>query len=107
MSSRACRISRRNLQQAPTRFQRVATEGVCDLWIFDALHILRHSQAHHPFQQSAKATLTRALETLESGWLAQSRFLIGDSVTIADLAAYIEIGQLTSIRLLLTRCVVR
>ena len=46
------------------------------------------------FQESSQKTLTRALRTLESGWLADSRFLVGDSVTLADLAAYVEIGQL-------------
>tara|TARA_E500000331_G_C17247731_1_gene709761 strand:+ start:1549 stop:2241 length:693 start_codon:yes stop_codon:yes gene_type:complete len=45
-------------------------------------------------QQNALATLTRALEALETGWLANSRFLVGDQVTIADMAAYVEIGQL-------------
>ena len=45
-------------------------------------------------QQSAQATFTRALRTLETGWLAQSRFLAGDRVTLADFAAYAEIGQL-------------
>ena len=45
-------------------------------------------------QDSAQSTLTRALESFESGWLAKSRFLVGDHVTIADMAAYVEIGQL-------------
>ena len=47
-----------------------------------------------PILQSATATFTRALRTLESSWLAQSRFLAGDQVTLADFAAYMEIGQL-------------
>lgn len=45
-------------------------------------------------QQSAQSNFTRALRTLESGWLAQSRFLAGDRPTIADFAGYCEIGQL-------------
>ena len=45
-------------------------------------------------QQSARATFTRALRVLETGWLAKSRFLAGDHLTIADFAAYVEIGQL-------------
>lgn len=45
-------------------------------------------------QRAAQSTLTRALEALESGWLANSQYLAGDSVTIADMAAYVEIGQL-------------
>ncbi len=45
-------------------------------------------------QQAAQATLTRALKAMETGWLANSAFLAGDRPTIADLAAYVEIGQL-------------
>ena len=45
-------------------------------------------------QAAAKATLTAALKGLDTGWLAGSRFLTGDDVTIADFAAYAEIGQL-------------
>ncbi|MEM8766859.1 MAG: glutathione S-transferase family protein [Pseudomonadota bacterium] len=45
-------------------------------------------------QQAAQATLTRALKAMETGWLANGAFLAGDSPTIADLAAYVEIGQL-------------
>ena len=45
-------------------------------------------------RKARPATFTRALRTLESSWLAQSRFLAGDQVTLADFAAYMEIGQL-------------
>ena len=45
-------------------------------------------------QQSARATLTNALRALDTGWLAQSPFLTGEAVTLADFAAYVEIGQL-------------
>ena len=45
-------------------------------------------------QRAAQATLTRALRALETGWLAESRFLAGDDMTLADIAAYVEIGQL-------------
>ena len=45
-------------------------------------------------QQSALATLTNALKALESGWLAQSEYITGSRFTLADLAAYVEIGQL-------------
>jgi glutathione S-transferase len=31
---------------------------------------------------------------MESGWLAQSRYLTGADLTLADFAAYVEIGQL-------------
>ena len=45
-------------------------------------------------QQSAQATLTTALRSLESGWLAESRYMTGEQLTLADFAAYVEIGQL-------------
>ena len=47
-------------------------------------------------QQAARATLTRALQALETGWLPSSRFLAGQTLTLADFAAYVEIGQLQS-----------
>ena len=43
---------------------------------------------------SAQRTLTNALKVLDNGWLAGNDFLAGDGVTLADLAAYVEIGQL-------------
>ena len=45
-------------------------------------------------QQASRATLNRALTALETGWLQSSRFLTGDALTLADFAAYVEIGQL-------------
>ncbi len=45
-------------------------------------------------QQASSATFTRALGALETGCLDGSRFLAGDSLTLADFAAYVEIGQL-------------
>jgi glutathione S-transferase len=45
-------------------------------------------------QHAARATLTNALHALESGWLAESRYLTGAQLTLADFAAYVEIGQL-------------
>jgi glutathione S-transferase len=47
-------------------------------------------------QQAAQATLTNALRALESGWLAESRYLAGSQLTLADFGAYVEIGQLQS-----------
>ncbi|MEE2784866.1 MAG: glutathione S-transferase family protein [Pseudomonadota bacterium] len=47
-------------------------------------------------QASAQNTLTHALNALESSWLAHTKFLTGDEVSIADMAAYVEIGQLQS-----------
>ena len=46
------------------------------------------------FQRSAQGNLKRALEALEEGWLKGSAYLAGDEITIADMAAYVEIGQL-------------
>lgn len=45
-------------------------------------------------QASARKNLTAALGALDTWWLKDSKFLAGDAVTIADLAAYVEIGQL-------------
>jgi glutathione S-transferase len=45
-------------------------------------------------QQAAQATLTNALHALESGWLAESLYVTGAQLTLADFAAYVEIGQL-------------
>lgn len=45
-------------------------------------------------QTSARRTLTSALKTLNTGPLESSRFIAGDRVTLADIAAYVEIGQL-------------
>jgi len=45
-------------------------------------------------QQAARATLTNALTALENGWLADAEYLTGDQLTLADFAAYVEIGQL-------------
>ena len=38
--------------------------------------------------------VTRAIKVLESAWLSESSFLTGNDITIADIAAYVEIGQL-------------
>ena len=45
-------------------------------------------------QLAARATLARALQSLDSNWLAHSRYLTGSRLTLADFAAYVEIGQL-------------
>lgn len=45
-------------------------------------------------QMAARATLTNALKAMDTGWLAQSRYLTGEQLTLADFAAYVEIGQL-------------
>ena len=44
-------------------------------------------------QDAARATLTRALHTFEESLLRDSPFITGTQVTIADMAAYVEIGQ--------------
>ena len=45
-------------------------------------------------QESARRTLIAALTALDTWWLKGRNFLTGDAVTLADLAAYVEIGQL-------------
>lgn len=45
-------------------------------------------------QTAAKRNLTAALNTLDKGMLANNRYLVGDTVSLADLAAYVELGQL-------------
>lgn len=45
-------------------------------------------------QQSALGSFTRALKALETGWLARAQYLAGDHLSLADFAAYSEIGQL-------------
>ncbi len=45
-------------------------------------------------QAAALATLTGALRSLEAGWLASGDYLMGDNLSLADIAAYVEIGQL-------------
>ena len=42
---------------------------------------------------NAQANFTGALQALEDGWLTKGKYLVGDEVTLADLAAYVEIGQ--------------
>lgn len=42
----------------------------------------------------AQANFTQALEALEQGWLNEGRYLVGDELTLADIAAYVEIGQM-------------
>ena len=45
-------------------------------------------------QEGAKRSLSNALRTLNEYYLADNQFLFGERVSIADLAAYVEIGQL-------------
>jgi len=45
-------------------------------------------------QLAARATLTNALRSLDTGWLASANYITGDTLTIADFAAYVELGQL-------------
>ena len=41
------------------------------------------------FINTSKATIEKAFQAIESGWLANSKFLVGDNMTIADLSAYV------------------
>ena len=45
-------------------------------------------------QQSAQNTLKAALKALDTGWLGRGPYLTGENLSIADFAAYVEIGQL-------------
>ena len=45
-------------------------------------------------QQGARKTLSAALTAIDQSSLAEHAYLCSDSVTLADLAAYVEIGQL-------------
>lgn len=47
-------------------------------------------------QAQSLRTLERAFEALDQGWLARRQFLASDELSIADFAAYMEIGQLQS-----------
>ncbi|MEO8755542.1 MAG: glutathione S-transferase family protein [Casimicrobiaceae bacterium] len=44
--------------------------------------------------QASHATFGKAINALETGWLAQTRYIAGAQLTLADFAAYVEIGQL-------------
>ena len=46
------------------------------------------------FLRTSKANIEKAFKAIDEGWLADSRFLVGDNLTIADISAYVEIGQL-------------
>ena len=45
-------------------------------------------------QQSAQRTLTAALQMLEERVLSEHQFLVGDTLTLADIGVYAEVGQL-------------
>lgn len=45
-------------------------------------------------QRAAQATLHNALNAFESGWLKRHPYLTGQNLSLADFAAYAEIGQL-------------
>ena len=46
--------------------------------------------------RNSKTSIDRTFRAIDGGWLAQSRYLTGDELTIADMSAYVEIGQLRS-----------
>ena len=49
------------------------------------------------FLKMSQANVEKAFKAIEDGWLSHSRYLIGETLTIADMAAYVKIGQLQSI----------
>ncbi len=48
------------------------------------------------FLQASKATIEKSFQAIDTGWLNNSRYLAGDNLTIADISAYVEMGQLQS-----------
>ncbi len=42
----------------------------------------------------SRKSFNDSLNALETNWLNKNKFITGDTVTLADLAAYVEIGQL-------------
>ncbi|MAJ84347.1 MAG: glutathione S-transferase family protein [Gammaproteobacteria bacterium] len=44
----------------------------------------------------AKKLFTKGLNALEKHWLEKNNFITGNNPTIADIAAYVEVGQLQS-----------
>ena len=49
------------------------------------------------FLKMSQANIEKAFKAIEDGWLSKSRYLVGETLTIADMAAYVEIGQLQSV----------
>ena len=49
------------------------------------------------FLKMSQANIEKAFKAIEDGWLSKSRYLVGKALTIADMAAYVEIGQLQSV----------
>tara|TARA_Y100001970_G_scaffold121071_1_gene150195 strand:- start:82054 stop:82809 length:756 start_codon:yes stop_codon:yes gene_type:complete len=49
------------------------------------------------FLKISRASVNKAFKAIEEGWLSKSRYLVGEDFTLADMAAYAEIGQLQSI----------
>ena len=49
------------------------------------------------FLKMSQANIEKAFRAIEDGWLSKSRYLAGETLTIADMAAYVEIGQLQSV----------
>ena len=61
---------------------------------FFAPNVRKDLHFPEPVVDIAHKTFSRALRVIEDNQLNQSRFLIGNEMTIADLASYVEIGQL-------------
>ena len=47
-----------------------------------------------PVIEMSRRVFTNGLKAMETQWLANNQYLTGDSPTVADMAAYIELGQL-------------
>ena len=47
-----------------------------------------------PVIEMSRRVFTNGLKAMETQWLANNQYLTGDSPTVADMAAYVELGQL-------------
>ena len=47
-----------------------------------------------PVIEMSRKVFTKGLKAMETQWLADNKYLTGDAPTIADMAAYVELGQL-------------
>ena len=47
-----------------------------------------------PVIEMSRRIFTNGLKAMETQWLANNQYLAGDSPTVADMAAYVELGQL-------------
>ncbi len=74
------------------RSARDASSMVIPIMRRDKLHLYPPDMLN-----AMRSNFQKCVETLETGWLARSaggKYLVGDSLTLADIACYMELGQL-------------